>query len=69
MAPRNRQDRVRAELTRPTFQKIGLNDYCRFIPMEDLQHLLSRVEDLQGHVQATIIDTIAAGFEEETENI
>ncbi len=68
VAPKNRQDRVRAELTRPTFQKIGLNEYCKFIPMEALQKLLSKVEGLQGHIQPTIIDTIAAVFEEETEN-
>jgi hypothetical protein len=68
VAPKNRQDRVRAELTRPTFQKIGLNEYCKFIPMEELHKLLSKVEGLQGHIQPTIIDTIATGFEEETEN-
>jgi hypothetical protein len=68
IAPKNRQDRVRAELIRPTFQKIGLNEYCKFIPMEELQKLLSKVEGLQGHIQPTIIDTIATGFEEETEN-
>jgi hypothetical protein len=69
VAPKSRQDRVRAELTRPTFQKIGLNEYCKFIPMEELHKLLSRVEGLQGHIQPTIVDTIATGFEEETENV
>lgn len=69
VAPRNRQDRVRAELTRPTFRKIGLDEYCKFIHMEELQKLLSKVEGLQGHIQPTIIDTIAAGFEEENESI
>jgi len=56
-------------LTRPTFQKIGLNEYCKFISVEELQKLLTRVADLQGHIQPTIIDRIAEGFEEETENI
>jgi len=69
VAPKNRQDRVRAELTRPTFQKIGLNEYCRFIPLEELRKLQSKVEGLQGHIQPTIIDTITTGFEEETENV
>lgn len=69
IAPKNRQDRVRAELTRPTFQKIGLNEYCKFIPLEELRKLQSKVEGLQGHIQPTIIDTIAAGFEEETEDV
>jgi len=69
VAPKNRQDRVRTELTRPTFQKIGLNEYCKFIPLEELQKLQYRVEGLQGHIQPTIIDTIATGFEEETETV
>jgi hypothetical protein len=66
VAPKNRQDRVRSEVTRPTFQKIGLNEYCKFIPLEELNKLFSKVEGLQGHIQPTIIDTIATGFEEET---
>lgn len=66
VAPRNRHDRVRSEATRPTFQKIGLNEYCKFIPLEELNILLSKVEGLQGHIQPTIIDTIATGFDEET---
>ena len=65
IAPKNRQDKVKSEITRPTFQKIGLNEYCKFIPIEELSKLLSRVEGLQGHIQPTIIDTIATGFEEE----
>jgi hypothetical protein len=65
IAQKNRQDKVRSEITRPTFQKIGLNEYCKFIPIEELNKLLSRVEGLQGHIQPTIIDTIATGFEEE----
>lgn len=65
VAPKERQDKVKAELTRPTFQKIGLNDFCKFIPIEELKTLLSRVEGLGGHIQPTIVDKIAIGFEEE----
>jgi len=65
IAPKNRQDKVRSEITRPTFQKIGLNEYCKFIPIEELSKLLSRVEGFQGHIQPTIVDTIATAFEEE----
>ena len=65
IAPKNRQDKVRSEITRPAFQQIGLNEYCKFIPIEELSKLLSRVEGLQGHIQPSIIDTIATGFEEE----
>jgi hypothetical protein len=65
VAPRERQDRVRSELTRPTFRKIGLNDFCKFIPLEELTTLLSKVEGFGGHIQPTIVDKIAIGFGEE----
>jgi hypothetical protein len=64
-APKERQERVKAELTRPTFQKIGLNDFCKFIPTEELSTLLSKVDGLVGHVTPTIVETIATGFGEE----
>jgi hypothetical protein len=65
VAPRDRQDRVRNELTRPTFRKIGLNDFCKFIPIEELTDLLSKVEGFGGHIQPTIVDKVAVGFGEE----
>ena len=65
VAPRERQDKVGSELTRPTFRKIGLNDFCKFIPIEELNDLLSKVEGFGGHIQPTIIDKIAVGFGEE----
>lgn len=63
VAPRERQERVMTELARPTFRKIGLSDYCRFIPIEDIEKLLARVEGLEGHIEPTILDAIAVGFE------
>lgn len=48
VAPKNRQDRVKAELTRPTFHKIGLSEYCKFIPMEDLQIFSQESKGLRG---------------------
>jgi hypothetical protein len=65
VAPRERQDRVHSELTRPIFRKIGLNDFCKFIPLEELTILLSKVEGFGGHIQPTIVDKIAIGFGEE----
>jgi hypothetical protein len=65
IAPNERQEKVMAELSRPTFSKIGLSDFCRFVPMEELGKLLLRVEGLEGHVQPTILDTIAIEVEEE----
>ena len=62
VAPRERQDKVGNELTRPTFREIGLNDKCKFIPLEELNGLLAKVEDFGGHIQPTIIDKIAIGF-------
>lgn len=65
IAPNERQEKVMAELSRPTFRKIGLSDFCRFVPIEELDKLLCRVEGLEGHVQPTILDTIAIEVEEE----
>jgi hypothetical protein len=65
VAPRERQDKVGNELTRPTFKRIGLNDFCKFIPLEELNKLLAKVEDLGGHIHPTIIDKIAIGYGEE----
>lgn len=65
IAPGERQEKVFSELSRPTFRKIGLNDYCKFVPMEELEKLLQKVEGLGGHVQPTIVDTIATEVEEE----
>jgi hypothetical protein len=66
VAPKGRQDRVRAELTRPTFQKVGLSEYCRFIPKEELDRLLPKIEGLGGHIHPTIVDTIAMELDEES---
>jgi len=65
IAPNERQEKVMAELSRPTFRKIGLSDFCRFVPIEEIDKLLCRVEGLEGHVQPTILDTIAIEVEEE----
>lgn len=67
VAPKVRQNRVMGELNRPTFQKIGLSEYCKFIPAEELEPLLKRVEDLKGHINRSVIDTVAVDFSEELE--
>jgi hypothetical protein len=67
VAPKDRQHKVMAELARPTFQKIGLGEYCRFIAIEDLETLLSKVGGFAGHVQPSIVDSIAIEVEEEAE--
>lgn len=65
VAPVERQDKVLAEMTRPAFRKIGLSEYCRFIPTENLDSLLAKVEDLRGHVEPSAIDSIAIEPESE----
>ena len=63
VAPRKRQNKVLAELGRPTFRKIGLSEYCRYIPSEALSELMAKVKGLGGHIQPTILDTIAVPLE------
>jgi hypothetical protein len=69
VASRERQDKVMAELARPTFQRIGLSEFCRFIASEDLEALCSKLADLEGHVQPTIADTVSIELEDELEII
>jgi hypothetical protein len=63
VAARDRQGKVMKELGRPTFQKIGLSEYCRFLPSEELEALARRVQGLGGHVQPSVLDTIAVELE------
>jgi len=59
VAPRERQDKVMKELRRPTFKKIGLNEYCKFIAIEDLEALLEKIKGLYGYVKPDVVDSIA----------
>jgi hypothetical protein len=68
VAPREKQQKVMEELSRPTFQKIGLNDYCRFISIEELESLLSKVEGLSGYVSPNILDTISIALDNDFES-
>lgn len=65
VAPRERQNKVLAELARPTFRKIGLSDYCRYISSEDLSELTARFKGYDGHIQPSILDKIAVALEDE----
>lgn len=64
VAPRERQEKVMGELARPTFSKLGLSEYCRFIASEELEDLAQRVRGLSGHLQPSVLNTIAIALEE-----
>jgi hypothetical protein len=59
---------VLSELSRPTFRKIGLSEYCRFVSTEDLADLIDRVKGFGGHIQPSILDKIAISLEEDEED-
>lgn len=67
IAPKDRQNKFLAELSRPTFRKIGLSDYCRFIAIEDLEGLANKVADLQG-IQPIVLNGIALQLPDEVDN-
>ncbi len=69
VAPADRRDKVLSELGRPTFRKIGLSDYCSYITYGDLEELLKRIDGFVGHVQPSIIKTVASGVEGNEESI
>ena len=58
-------DKVISELGRPTFRKIGLDDYCRFISTEALADLVKKAKGIGGHMQPSVLDSIAEALEEE----
>jgi hypothetical protein len=65
VAPKERERKVLSELGRPTFRKIGLSEYCRYIPTEDLSDLIAKVRGFGGHIQPSILDKIAIPLEDE----
>jgi hypothetical protein len=65
VAPKVRQNKVLSELGRPTFRKIGLSEYCRYISSEDLSDLIAKVKGFGGHIQPHILDKIAIPLEDE----
>ena len=67
IAPKDRQNKFLAELSRPTFRKIGLSDYCRFIAIEDLEGLANKVADLQG-IQPIVLNGIALQLPDEIDS-
>ena len=64
VAPKERLNKFFAQLNRPTFRKIGLNDYCRFISIEDLEELAGKIANLKG-IHPLVLDNIAVQLEEE----
>jgi hypothetical protein len=69
IAPKERQGKVLAELGRPTFQKIGLSEFCRYIQSEELESLVDKVKSFHGHVQPSILDAIAVELEEPVDSL
>jgi hypothetical protein len=65
VAPKIRRDKVMSELGRPTFRKIGLDDYCRFISTEALADLVKKTKGIGGHMEPSVLDSIAEALEEE----
>ena len=65
VAPKERERKVLSELGRPTFRKIGLSEYCRYISSEDLSDLMAKVKGFGGHIQPSILDKIAIPLEDE----
>jgi hypothetical protein len=65
VASENMREDLRKTISHPTFQNIGLSEVCRFIPIEGMEGLLSKIDGLNGHVNTDILDTIAVDLEEE----
>jgi hypothetical protein len=65
VAPVARRSKVMAELARPTFKRIGLSDYGRFIALEFLEALIEKLDAFRGYVHPGIIETIAKDLQDD----
>ncbi len=68
VAPESRRDKVMSELGRPIFRKIGLDDSCRYISTETLTKLVEKAKDFGGHMQPSILDSVAEALEDEEQS-
>ena len=68
VSPKSREQKVMKELARPTFRKIGLNDYCKFIALEDLEVLIDKIHGLEGHIQPSVLDSISVELQSDPES-
>lgn len=59
VAPMQREEKVMREIRRPTFEHMGLSSRVKFIPLELLEPLLTRVAGLEGCLRIEMIDRIA----------
>lgn len=59
VSPARRRDDLIQRISHPIFQKIGLGDICRFIPVEGIEGLLSKVNGLSGYVKTSVLDSVA----------
>lgn len=68
VAPESRRAKVMSELGRPIFRKIGLDDSCRYISTEALTKLVEKAKDFGGHMQPSILDSVAEALEDEEQS-
>lgn len=68
VAPKVWEAKIIAQLSRPTFKKIGISSICKFISIEALNPLLSKVKGLDGYIKSNIIDTVATGLKKDKNN-
>ena len=59
VAPRERKNKVMKELNRPIFKVIGMDRYCKYIAMEDLEVLYLKVKGLNGYIKENVLESIA----------
>lgn len=56
---RKREKKVRKELERPVFKKIGLHTACKIIFLDDLEILHHAVSFIPGYVKSNVLDKIS----------
>ena len=65
VGPAERRDAVAMVARRPAFRRLGVAPVCRFLTVEALESLRSRLAGLDGYVSPSVIDTVAHRFEQD----
>jgi len=65
VAPKERENKVKKEIERPTFRRVGLYDYCKFISIDKLEGITRQAKMFAGHLQPSIIEKYTIGFDDE----
>lgn len=61
---RERENKIKKELNRPIFKRIGLSQIVKVIYIDDLEKLYDMIKLLKGHIKETVLEKISFSYED-----